>query len=126
MEWVTMVVALIGAVTGSIALVWQAKNEMRRIEVVFLGQVILLINHTKRPVNIDAVGFEYRDGTSMSVIEMKFESLCTVPAEDQMPIDIGDAKGALNAKYAFARDVCGKTYRRKIHKSEVQYYVGQD
>jgi len=124
MEWMTLIIALTGAVTGSIALVWQILNDRRRVEVVFLGSRVLLINHTRRPINIDAVGFIYNDGTSMSLIEPKFESICTVPAEDQKDIDIGDAKFALNAKYAYVRDMRGKEYRsRKISKGEISYFL---
>ena len=124
MEWITLSIALIGAVTGSIALIWQILNDMRRVEVVFLGSRILLINHTRRPVNIDAVGFIYKDGTSMSLFEPKFESICTVPAEDQKDVDIGNAKLALNAKYAYARDVRGREYRGKIHEDEISHFLG--
>jgi len=101
-------------VTGSTALVWQVRNEMRRVEVAFNGRVILLVNHTKRPVKIEAVGFIYRDSTSCSLINVTYDSLLTVPSEDQKHFDIGNDELALNAKFAFARDVCGKTYRSKI------------
>lgn len=125
MELITLVIALIGAVTGSIALGWQILNDVRKVQVVFLGSCILLINHTRRPVNIDAAGFIYEDGTSFSIIEPKFESICTIPAEDQKDVDLGSAKYAVNAKYAYARDVCGKKYRTKIHKEDISYFLNQ-
>jgi len=120
MDWTSLIIGSIGAVTGTIALGWNIRNNMRRVEVVFLGRRILLINHTRRSVNIDAVGFEYRDGTSFSMFEPSFVSICKIPAENQKDIDVGDIKWAKNA---FARDVLGKTYRRKIKESEIEYFM---
>lgn len=126
MELITLVIALIGAVTGSIALVWHILNDIRKVQVVFLGTHILLINHTRRPVNIDAAGFIYKDGTYLSIIEPKFESICTIPAENQKDVDLGSAKHAVNAKYAYARDVRGKEYRTKIRKEDISYFLNQE
>lgn len=113
MQWFTTIAAILGAVTGTIALVWNVLNERRKIEVVFLGRVILLINHTRRPVNIDSVGFILRDGTQCAITEPTFDPICRIPSEDQKHFEFGIENLVKNAKYAFARDVCGKTYRSK-------------
>lgn len=122
-DWATLAIALIGAITGVIALTWQILNDVRRVKVTFLGSRILLLNHTKRPVNIDAVGFHYRNGTSWLLTEPKFESLCTIPAEDQKDVDVGDVKWAQEANYVFARDVLGHTYKGKISKEDIAFFM---
>ena len=125
MQWLTTVAAIIGAVTGTIALAWNITKERRRIEVVFLGKVILLINHTRRPVNIDSAGFILRDGTSAAITETTFDSICTIPPENQRHIEFGMENIVRNAKYAFARDVCGKTYRSKrIAEKDIDNLIG--
>lgn len=126
MDVLTMIIALIGAATGSVALVWQILNDSRRVKVIFLGSRLLLINHSHRPANIDSVGFIDKDGVSCSFIEPKFVSLLTIPAEDQIDYDTGSLKWAIDAKYAFARDVCGKTFKTKIKKEEVDFYLEQE
>ena len=123
MQWLTTIAAILGAITGTIALVWNVLNERRRIEVIFLGTDILLINHTRRPVNIDSVGFILRGGTEAAITERTFDSICTVPPEDQKHIELGMENQARNARYAFARDVCGKTYRSKrITKGDIDLF----
>ncbi len=125
MEWLVTITAIVGAVTGTIALVWNVINERRRIEVVFLGKILLLINHTRRSVNIDSAGFILHDGTSCAVTEPTFNSICTIPPEDQKHIEFGLENIVKNAKYAFARDVCGKTYRSKrITEQDINDFVG--
>lgn len=113
MQWLTTFAAILGAVTGTIALVWNALNERRKIEVVFLGRGILLINHTRRAVNIDSVGLILHDGTQCAITEPTFDSISRIPPEDQEYFEFGIENLAKNARRAFARDVCGKTYRSK-------------
>lgn len=125
MQWLTTIAAITGAVTGTIALVWNALNARRKIEVVFLGRVILLINHARRSVSIDSVGFILRDGTRCEVAEPTFGSICTIPPENQKHIEFGIENLAKNARYAFARDVCGKTHRsRRITQWEMDHFFG--
>lgn len=123
MQWLITIAAILGAVTGTIALVWNALNERRKIEVKFLGTIILLINHTRRPVNIDSVGFIYRDGTQCLISEPTFDSICRIPPEDQRHIKVGIENLAKNAGYAFATDICGKTYRSKrITERDIDFF----
>ncbi len=123
MEWATLGIALLGAVTGVVALTWQVRNDMRRMEVTFCGNTILLTNHTRRPVSIDSVGFIRRDGTPMAIVEEEFVPLCVVPAEGQEAVWVGIlATNFVAAKYVFALDMRGKEYRHRISRSDVEMW----
>ena len=127
MQWLITIAAILGAVTGTIALVWNVFNERRKVEVQFLGSTILLINHTRRPVNIDSVGFIYRDGKQCLISEPTFDSICRIPPEDQRPVEVGIETLIRNARYAFARDICGKTYRSKrITERDIEFFLTKE
>jgi len=124
MQWLITIAAVLGAVTGSIALVWNVFNERRKVEVKFLGSIILLINHTRRPINIDSVGFIYRDGKRCLISEPTFDSICRIPPEDQKHVEVGIETLIKNARYAFATDICGKTYRsKKITERDIDFFL---
>jgi hypothetical protein len=127
MQWLITIAAILGAVTGTIALVWNVFNERRKVEVQFLGSTILLINHTRRPVNIDSVGFIYRDGKQCLISEPTFDSICRIPPEDQKHVEVGIENLFKDAKYAYARDICGKTYRsKKISRHDIDFFLQRE
>ncbi len=121
-NWLSFGIALLGVILGSIALVWNIMRERRKVRIVFLGNYILLINHTRRIVNIENVGFILPGKTFYTPILTELGESISVPAEDQKRVEIGKIPKGLNPRYIFADDVLGKQYKTKITKSDIEYF----
>jgi hypothetical protein len=123
-NWLNFSVALFGVILAGAALIWNFIRERRKVKLIYLGNHVLLINHTRRPINIDGVGFTFADRTSCEPILTELGESIQIPAEDQKRIDIGKLSKSLKLtpKYIYARDVLGKHFKAKISKEEFEYF----
>ena len=121
-NWLSFGIALLGVVLSSIAIVWNIMRERRKVRIVFLGDIILLINHTRRIINIENVGFILPDKIFWIPMLTELGESISVPAEDQLRIEIGKISKGLKPKYIFADDVLGKQYKTKISKNDIEFY----
>jgi hypothetical protein len=111
---------------AGIALMQNHLRDRRRIEIKYFGKHILLVNHTRRPVNIEDVYYEHTDGTCSGPIITEFGESIEVPAEKQKAIEIGfPLLEDKIPKYVIIRDVLGSKYRVKISKEEFDYFNEQ-
>jgi hypothetical protein len=121
-----LLIALAGVIMASTALIQNHLRDRRRIEIKYFGSHILLVNHTRRPVNIEDVYYEHKDGTFSGPILTEFGESIEVPAEKQKIIEIGyPLLQDQIPKYVIVCDVLGKKYRAKISREEFDYFNEQ-
>jgi hypothetical protein len=123
MEEMKFIIAIIATIPGIVALIWNIRNDIRRVRLVFLGSRILLLNYTKRPVNIDSVGFKYKDGTSSEVFSPDFDPFLVIPPENQKDVVLENFMLTDKVKHVYARDILGKIYRKNVGNKELNYWM---